>query len=121
MPGATHPATLYAAALMLPRRPRSSLADSLCGPGRLVTGSLMVLATTPPARRAATASVGMPTACPIGQSTEGLHGHWRAGWCRRSSVATSVSPSRSATAITDASVVPSGRLAYLTTRSAIRV
>ena len=40
--------------------------------------------------------------------------------CRRSSVATSVSPSRSAMAITDASVVPSGRLAYLTTRSTIR-
>jgi hypothetical protein len=40
--------------------------------------------------------------------------------CRRSSVAMSVSLSRSATAITEASVVPSGRSPYVTTNSAIR-
>jgi hypothetical protein len=40
--------------------------------------------------------------------------------CRQSRVATSATPSRSATAMTAASVVPSGRSEYLVTRSAIR-
>ena len=40
--------------------------------------------------------------------------------CCRSRVATSVSLSRSATAITEASVVPKGRLLYVLTSSAIR-